>query len=57
MHPPSYLCEDVYIVYLLLEVVFIYKLLWDHVYMYHYLFCSIHMIVQVKIFYIHAQVS
>ena len=57
MHPLSYPCEYVTIVHLVIEVVFVYELLLYHVYMYYYIYCSIHLIFQVKIFYVNAHVS
>ena len=43
--------------HLVLEIVFIYELLWDHGYMYHYIICSIHVVIEVEIFDVHAHVS
>ena len=45
IHPLGYLCKDVYVVHLVLEIVFIYELLWDHGYLYHYILFSIHAII------------
>ena len=40
-----------------LEILFVQKFLWYHGYPYHDIFCSIHIVVQVKIFYVHTHMS
>ena len=45
IHPFGYLCKDVYVVHLVLEVVFVYELLRDHGYMDHYVLFYIHAII------------
>ena len=40
-----------------LEIVCNYEFLWDHEYLDHYILCSIHAIIEVEIFDVHAHVS
>ena len=51
-----YLCEYVPIVRFFLEIVFFHIILWYHGYLYHDILCSIHLVFQVKIFYVHVHV-
>ena len=53
----SYPCEDVLIVRFSIDILFLHRLLWDYGYLHHDVLCSIHLIVWVKIFYLHAHVS
>ena len=56
IHFLSYPCIDVSFVCFFLEIVFVHKLLWYHCYLYHDIFCPVHLVFQVKIFYVHAHV-
>ena len=57
IHLLIYLCEYVLIVIFPLNIVFVYRFLCYHGYLYHDIFCSIYLVVKVKIFYIHAYIS